>query len=254
MGGRLSGKTVLITGGGRGYGEQMARALAGEGAAIALASRTESECAAVAADIVAGGGRALAIAADVASDAEVEAMAGAALRAFGAIDTLVNNAADPGPIGAVSATDAAAWGRTFDVNLMGALRCVRAVLPAMAARKAGHIVNLSSGTVRPGCRHIRSLAYTTSKYAVEGFSWGLAVELEPLAIRVNAFTPGLAETRFLAGMPAGYLRGLTCQVPEHVGPAIVHLLTSDIATGERFDALPWLEEQGLLERYSYVHD
>ena len=55
-------------------------------------------------------------------------------------------------------------------------------------------------------------------------------------------------------MPEGYLRGLKCQTPEHVGPAIIHLLTSDIRSGERFEALPWLKEEGLLEQFSYVHD
>ncbi len=250
----LSTQVVLITGGGRGYGEQMAKALALEGAAIAVASRSEGECAAVAADIVGRGGRAAAIRADMADGAEVDAMAAAVLAAFGQIDVLINNAADPGPVGAVSETETDAWARTLDVNLMGTLRCVRAVLPNMMARKTGHIVNLSSGTVGQGYRHIRSLAYTTSKYALEGFSSGLAVELEPFGIRVNAFTPGLAETRFLSNMPEGYLSGLTCQIPEHVGPAIIHLLTSNISTGDRFEALPWLEENGLLERYSYVHD
>ena len=98
------------------------------------------------------------------------------------------------------------------------------------------------------------MGYTTSKYAIEGFSSGLAVELRPYGIRVNAFTPGLAETRFLSNMPPGYLTGLRCQVPEHVGPAIVHLLGSDIPSGDRFEALPWLEANGLLDQYSYIHD
>ncbi len=250
----LREQTVVVTGGGRGYGEQMAKALAKEGAAITVASRTESECMKVAEEICIEGGRAIGVQTDIGQLVDVQAMVEATLEAFDRIDVLINNAADPGAVGPVAATGEEVWLKTLDVNLIGSLRCVRAVLPDMMARMSGQIVNLSSGTARLGYRHIRSLSYTTSKHALEGFSSGLAVELEPYGIRVNAFTPGLAQTRFLSNMPEGYLRGLKCQTPEHVGPAIIYLLTSDFPSGERFEALAWLEEEGLLEQFSYVHD
>jgi NAD(P)-dependent dehydrogenase (short-subunit alcohol dehydrogenase family) len=253
MGGNLIDKVVVVTGGGRGYGEHMAQAIAKEGARVVVTGRTQSECEKSANDINRDGGTALAIVADVASTEEVRAMAKATLDEFGHIDVLINNAAYPGPVGTTAEVDEAEWRYTLDVNLTGSFRCVQAVLPGMMAQESGHIINLSSGTARLGYRHIRSLGYTTSKYAIEGFSSGLAVELEPYGIRVNAFTPGLAETRFLSNMPDGYLTGLKCQTPDHVGPPIVHLLGSEICSGNAFEALPWLDANGLLERYSYVH-
>lgn len=250
----LEGKVIIVTGAGRGYGEQMAKALAAERAVVIVASRTATECGAVADEITQSGGAARATVTDVTSTESVNAMANSVREEFGRIDGLINNAAYPGPVGSTLEISQDEWIHTFDVNLTGSLRCVRAVLPTMQERMSGHIVNLSSGTARLGYEHIRSLGYTTSKYAIEGFSSGLAVELKSHGIRVNAFTPGLAETRFLSNMPPGYLRGLTCQVPAHVGPAIVHLLSGDVPSGDQFEALPWLESQGLLERYSYVHD
>ena len=250
----LVDQVVVVTGGGRGYGKEMASAIAREGAAVVVTSCTSTECEATANRINREGGKALAIVADVASTKDIDAMATAALETFGRVDVLINNAAYPGPVGSTVEISEDEWRYTIDVNLNGCFRCIQAVLPNMVQRQSGHIVNLSSGTARLGYRHIRSLGYTTSKYAIEGFSSGLAVELEPHGIRVNAFTPGLAETRFLSNMPAGYLSGLKGQTPEHVGPAIVHLLTSNLQTGAQFEALPWLEANGLLERFSYIHE
>ncbi len=253
MGSILKDRVVVVTGGGRGYGEHMARAIAKEGAPVVVVSRTRSECENTANDIIGGGGTALAVVADVANTEDVRAMTKTTVDEFGRIDVLINNAAYPGPVGATAEIREDEWRYTLDVNLTGSFRCIQAVLPSMTAQKSGHIVNLSSGTARLGFRHIRSLGYTTSKYAIEGFSSGLAVELEPYGIRVNAFTPGLAETRFLSNMPEGYLTGLKCQTPDHVGPPIVHLLSADIPSGEAFEALPWLDANDLLEHYSYVH-
>lgn len=251
---RLDGKTVLITGGGRGYGAEMARAVARAGAAVAVASRNLAECRSVVSAICDNGGDAIALETDVADDQSVGRAVEAATKAFGGIDILINNAALLGPIGSLTDSSDAEWMQTINVNLIACVRTARAAIPRMIKRGGGHIINLSSGTARFSIRRVLSLSYTTSKYAVEGLSHWLAIELERHGIRVNAFVPGLAETTFLKDMPDGYLRGMTCQVAEHIGPALLHLLTGNLPTGVSFEALPWLESQGLLARYSYVHD
>ena len=170
MTGRLADRIVIVTGGGRGYGACMAEAIAQEGGTVVVASRTPTECDAVAKRICDSGGNALPVVADIADTGDVVAMVATALNAFGRVDVLINNAAHPGPVGSTVDLDEAVWQETLDVNLTGSFRCIQAVLPGMIARGSGHIVNLSSGTARLGYRHIRSLGYTTSKFAIEGFS------------------------------------------------------------------------------------
>ena len=250
----LTSKTILITGGGRGYGREMALAIAKAGANVAVVGRTAAEVEAVAASITAAGGQSLGLTADVRDDSQVGEMVRRVEDRFGAVDALINNAGIPGPNDKVAAIGDGDWCEVIDINLNGAFRAASAVLPGMIERRSGHIVNVSSGTARLGFRNVRSVAYATSKFAIEGFSSALAVELEPFDIRVNAFTPGVAETRFVDGVPKGYLSGMQCQTPDHVGPPIVHVLTTDVPTGESFQALAWLDTQGLLEDYSYIHD
>ena len=250
----LVGKTVIMTGGGRGYGLCMSQAIARQGANVAIASRTIEESEAVAQGINDEGGAAMAIRADVADQADVQAMVEATVARFGKVDILVNNAAQPGAVEPLADIDPASWQYTFDVNVKGVFMCTRSVLPAMIERGAGHIVNLTSSTARPGFRSVRSIPYTTSKYAIDGLSDVLAVKLEGTGVRVNAFSPGLAETRFLDGMPEGYLSGRRCQTPDHVMEPIVYLLTEEFPSGEVFVVLDWLEERGLLDQFSYIHD
>ena len=254
MANQLAGKSVIVTGGGRGYGAHMSRAVAGEGAHVVIASRTLSECEGAARGIVEAGGSAFAVAADVADAAAVGALADAALARFGPVDILINNAASPGSVADVVDLPAADWQRTFDVNVKGTFLCTQAVLPGMIERRSGHIVNLSSGTARLGFRHVRSVDYTTTKHAIEGFSSALAVKLEPHGVRVNAFTPGLAVTRFLDNAPPGYLSGQLCQTVDHVCAPLLHLLSGAVPSGAQFEAVAWLREHGLLERFSYIHE
>ena len=254
MTGQLAAKTIIITGGGRGYGMHMAYAVTREGANVVLASRTVSECEAVAADIEAMGGSALAVPADVTDDVQVQAMVDAARSRFGPVDILINNAGHPGRADDFLDLTLADWHTAFDANVMGSVICSKAVLPDMIERGAGHIVQLSSLTASLRLRGFRSIPYTVSKFAIEGLAFTMSVKLEQLGIRVNAFVPGLAHTRFLDDMPLGFLKGLKCQTVDHVEGAIVHLLAGGVPTGDSFDACAWLDNQGLLEKYSYIHD
>ena len=251
---QLEGKTAIITGGGRGYGECMGQAVAGAGANVVLTSRTLGESEAVARGIVADGGAALAVRADVTDEASVEAMVEAAVARFGGVDILVNNAGHPGSAAATEDLSVADWRQPHEVNVVGSFICSKAVLPSMTARGGGHIVNVSSATARIGHRFFRSLPYTVTKFAIEGMSYLMSVRLEPLGVRVNAFVPGLAHTRFLDDMPPGFLKGRTCQTVDHVKEPMIHLLTDGVPTGESFEALAWLEQRGKLEQYCYTHD
>ena len=255
MGDRLSGQTVVITGGGRGYGEFMGVAVAREGANVVLTARTLSECEGVVARIRGKGGEALPLQCDVASEADIQAMADATIAAYGKIDVLVNNAGHPGSVEAFADISAADWGDTFDVNVKGMFMGAKAVLPAMIERGDGHIINVTSWTAQPGFPFVRSIPYTVSKFAVDGMTYVVSLKLKDTGVRFNAFSPGLAETRFLSGMPPGYLTGREVQTPEHVMEPIVHMLTSpDIGNGVIFDVLGWLREQGLYDQYSFIHD
>ena len=254
MPGRLEGKTAIITGGGRGYGMHMGQAVAAEGGNVVLASRTVEEAEEVANGIARDGGSSLAVRVDVTDEAEVRAMVDATLSRFGAVDILVNNAGHPGSPAELVDLSIEDWQLPYDANVTGSFVCSKAVLPHMMERKGGHLVNVSSATARLGHRFFRSFPYTVSKFAIEGLSFLMAVRLEPFGVRVNAFVPGLAHTRFLNGMPPGFLKGRRCQTVDHVREPMIHLLTGEVPTGESFEALAWLEQRSELEKYCYIHD
>jgi 3-oxoacyl-[acyl-carrier protein] reductase len=196
---RLSGRVALVTGGASGIGLATARRLAAEGASVAIADLDESAAAREAAEL--GGERALGIGCDVTdADACVRAVAAVTQR-FGSLDILHANAGSPfaGPIGSV---DGPTLDRVLGVNLRGAFLSAQAVVPVMKQRRAGAIIFTSSlqGVIaRPNFT-----PYTAAKHGVIGLMKGLALELAPHGIRVNAIAPGPTETpmlgKFLGGM------------------------------------------------------
>ena len=174
-----------MTGGGRGIGENIARALAEDGWAVAVAARTLAEVEAVARAI---GGRALAV--DVSSPPSVEA----AFATLGQVDLLVNNAgigADALPFLEEQADE---WWRVFEVNVRGAYLCARAALPSMLERGGGRIVNVASGAAYLPGSGLTSTAYGPSKAALHRFSELLARQLSPQNVFVFSISPGLVRT------------------------------------------------------------
>jgi 3-oxoacyl-[acyl-carrier protein] reductase len=186
----LSGRTILITGAGRGIGAAAAVTLARCGARTVLAARDIAACESIAASIRAIGGAALAFGCDVADNAAVERLAVAARQHFGRIDTLINNAAIVGPIGRLADTDPAAWADAIRINTIGAYHTIRAVLPDMS--QGGTIVNVSSGAAHRALEGWS--AYCASKAALAMLTKSIAEEYGGAGIRVYGFGPGVVDT------------------------------------------------------------
>ncbi|MCB0072198.1 MAG: SDR family NAD(P)-dependent oxidoreductase, partial [Caldilineaceae bacterium] len=193
----LVGKVAIVTGAGRGIGRAIALAYAGAGAAVACAARTAAEIAAVAAEIEAAGGRALAVPTDVTDPAQVQAMVAQTVDTFGGLDILVINAGGNLDRNAIADSDFAGWRQTFALNLDGAYHCAQAAIPHLKERGAGKIVTVGSGLGHKG--KARLGAYACSKAALWMFTRVLAQELWEFNISVNELIPGPVVTELTQG-------------------------------------------------------
>jgi NAD(P)-dependent dehydrogenase (short-subunit alcohol dehydrogenase family) len=246
----LRGTAAIVTGGARGIGRGIAYELAKEGVRIAIADlpAVSAERDETIAGIKQLGGEAIAIDCDVRDWTQVQSMVSAAISSFGQIDILVNNAGviRIGPAMAVSEED---FDLVMDVNVKGTFLCTKAIIPHMAGRRSGRIVNLSSIAGKRG-RPFASV-YCTSKWAVIGFTQSMAHELAPSNINVNALCPGEVDTHMwrdvILPMAAAASGGskeqawedmLKRDVPlgrpqtvEDMGRAVVYLCREDNITG-----------------------
>jgi NAD(P)-dependent dehydrogenase (short-subunit alcohol dehydrogenase family) len=190
---RLHEKVAIVTGAAQGIGAAYAHELAAEGAHVCLADVLD--CSAAAEAIIASGGQALALRADVTNAAAVADMVQRTTEAFGGIDILINNAAifaslDRMPFDEISSSD---WDRVLTVNTRGPFECTKAVVPALRKRGGGKIVNVASSTFftgQPGFLH-----YVASKGAVIAMTRVLARELGADNINVNCIAPGLTMSK-----------------------------------------------------------
>lgn len=187
----LNGRSAVVTGGGRGIGEAVARRLAAAGVAVLLAARTRAQVDAVADSIRAAGGRAWPATCDVADETSVHDLADAAREHLGAVDILVNNAglSASSPLHRTTLEE---WNRLIAVNATGAFLCTRALLPAMLERGWGRVVNVASVAGLHGARYIA--AYTASKHALVGLTRATAAEVAGRGVTVNAVCPGYVDT------------------------------------------------------------
>ena len=192
-GGIHAGRVALVTGAGRGIGAATARLLAREGAAIALAARTEEEIVSVAREISSRGSTALPVRLDVAEEVSVSSCFEKIRAELGDVTILINNAGTPGVPLPVAATRPEGWRRTFDVNVTGAFLCAREALPGMVSANWGRIVNVSSAAARHPVAGMA--AYGASKAALDQLTRVLALEGGPYGIVVTGVYPGVVDTK-----------------------------------------------------------
>jgi NAD(P)-dependent dehydrogenase (short-subunit alcohol dehydrogenase family) len=188
----LAGQVVLVTGGGRGLGRAFALALAEAGAAVAVAARSADQLDETVTAIVANGGRALAIPADVSNRQQVEKMVSHVEQELGPIDLLVNNAGVGQPLGPLWELDPDEWWRNIEINLRSVLLCSRAILPGMVERRRGRIINVSSLAGLSAIPY--GSAYVTGKTAMIRLSETMAAETKAYGISVFSIHPGLVRT------------------------------------------------------------
>jgi NADP-dependent 3-hydroxy acid dehydrogenase YdfG len=213
----ISGKVVVITGASSGLGEATARRLANEGASVVLGARRADRIQALADEINTNGGKALAVVTDVTDPAQVQALVDAAVKTFGRVDVIINNAGlmPHSPLERRKVED---WNRTIDVNIKGVLYGIGAVLPYMQEQKSGHIISVASVAaykVRPG-----SAVYAATKAAVRMISEGLRQEVKPYNIRTTIISPGAVQSELpLSITEADVAKGIEAFYEENAIPA-----------------------------------
>lgn len=218
----LAGCVAAVTGASLGVGRAAALAFARAGADLVLCARGP-EINAVAHEAEAQGARVLARCCDVTERA--------AVRRFGRLDILVNNAAVLGPRVTLAEFPAADFARVLDVNIQGVFHATQAALEfSMLKRRAGIIINMSSGVGRVG--FARGGAYTVSKFALEGLTQVAAKELKDSGIGVCSFNPGMVRTRMRAAWAPGE-DPTTLKSPDALGPQFVALVTAGMSCAGR---------------------
>jgi NAD(P)-dependent dehydrogenase (short-subunit alcohol dehydrogenase family) len=242
--GLLTGRVAIVTGASKGIGRITSELFAQEGARVVCAARSAELVRETAARVRDAGGEAIAVVCDAADEAQVRALVAEAVRAFGKVDALVNNAGDGGPTKPVQDYSLADWTYTIASCLTTSYLCTRFVVPELIRAGGGAIVNVSSVAGRRGLPY--RVGYCAAKAGQVGMTYGLALELAAHNIRVNAVAPGAVEgdriDRVIAGqaevrgIPLSEMRRLLVEraplkrmVTAHDIAALLAFLCSDLA-------------------------
>lgn len=194
----LGGKVAIITGASQGLGREIAERYARAGASVVICARDATMLGRVQASLRQETQQTQAVeavVADVSQPADVSRLTSHVLERFGRIDVLVNNAGVYGPMGNVETTPWSEWTRALEVNVLGSVMMVRAVLPGMKSRRSGKIIQLSGGGATSPMPMVS--AYAVSKVAIVRFAETLAEEVRDFGIQVNSIAPGALNTRML---------------------------------------------------------
>ena len=195
MGERLAGQAAIVTAGGQGIGETIAKTFAREGAAVAVVDLNTAEAERVAGEIGDAGGKAVAITCDVTRSAAVGDMVKRVVSAFGTVDILVNGAGGFHQLAPIAEITEEEWDRVITVNLKTTFLCSKAVAPIMMERKRGRIVNIASGSgIAPSPFAPTYLPYGAAKAGVINMTKILGRDLGQYGITVNAISPGTTAT------------------------------------------------------------
>jgi meso-butanediol dehydrogenase / (S,S)-butanediol dehydrogenase / diacetyl reductase len=239
----LKGKVALITGAGSqtGMGKAIALTLAKEGCEVVITDIDQEGLNKTAAEIKAAGSKVLAIKTNITKKTEVEDMIAKALKQLKVIDILINAAGAGTPDKPFMAKSEEEWDMDINLNLKGAMYCIKATLPQMLARKSGKIVNISSVASKL-CSPTAS-TYAAAKTGLIGFTRALAGEVAKAGVNVNAVSPGLTLTNFFKGGDPEKLKFFISMIPtgkantaQDVANMVV-FLASDVSaniTGQNF--------------------
>jgi NAD(P)-dependent dehydrogenase (short-subunit alcohol dehydrogenase family) len=241
MNNRFEGKTALVTGGGSGIGKAVALALAAEGANVVVNDLKRDVAQAVVDEIVAAGGKGLAVAGDVGKPEDVKATVDAAVEAYGALHLAFNNAGIGGPAGPIVDIEIEAYQRLMAVNLHSVFYGMRYQIPEMLKAGGGAIVNTSSILGVVGDKD--ALPYVAAKHGVAGMTKAAALGYAKKGIRINSVHPGYIDTPLLDSIPRTAYDKLVDLHPigrlgsaEEVARLVLFLLSDEasFATGAQF--------------------